>query len=163
MSATFKTRSRAAKKAWLTRQSPKYRADQSERASKEALRAWCRHAGWKVLFFEGVTGAPRTGIVDAIIARIRRCEPDGIDIRLVQLKSGTGGLTASEIARMKCAVEDLSRDWLLAAFDGQILHFLPDIPDTKRKANKTGQRTGASRFAQSEKRTSLRWTTHAGI
>ena len=154
MSANFETRSRAAKKAWLTRHSPKYRADRSERASKEALRAWCRRAGWKVLFFEGASGAPRTGIVDAIIARIRRSEPDGIDIRLVQLKSGAGGLTGSEIARMKRAVEDLSHDWLLAAFDGQTLHFLPDIPDTKRTANKTVQRTGASRFAQSEIRTS---------
>ncbi len=148
MSASFEIRSRAAKKAWLTRNSAKYRADRNERASKQALRIWCQQAGWKVLFFEGATGAPRTGIVDAIIARIRRGDPDGIDIRLVQLKSGAGGLTASEISRMKGAVEDLSRDWLLAAFDGQTVHFLPEIPQPKRTANQTEQRTGANRFTQ---------------
>jgi hypothetical protein len=95
------------------------------------------------VFFEGLTGAPRTGIVDAIIARIRPGQPDGIDIRLVQLKSGAGGLTGSEIGRMKRAVENLSHDWLLAAFDGQTLHFLPDIPDRKTTTNRTVQRKGS--------------------
>ena len=38
------------------------------------------------------TGPPRTGIVDALIAKIRPDDADGIDIRLVQLKSGSGGL-----------------------------------------------------------------------
>lgn len=131
MSATFEQRSRAARKAWGTRLSAKYRADQSERTSKDALRVWCRAHGWKVLFFEGESGAPRTGIVDAIIARIRRSDADGIDVRFVQLKSGAGGLTAREITRMKQAVERVSQDWLLAAFDGQTLHFLPEIPDDR--------------------------------
>lgn len=139
----FQTRSCAAKKAWLTCHSPKYQTDRSERASKEALHAWCRHAGWRVLFFEGATGAPRTGIVDAVIVRIRPGEPDDIDIRLVQLKAGASGLTASEITRMKRAVEGLSRDWLLAAFDGQTLHLLPDVPDAKRTANHALHRTAA--------------------
>jgi hypothetical protein len=48
---------------------------------------------------------------------------------------------------MKRAVEDLSRDWLLAAFDGQIMHFLPDISDTKRTGNKPVQRTPGWRRA----------------
>ena len=121
-------RSAAAKKAWLTRRSAKYRADKSERTSKEALAAWCRVHGWKVIFFEGLSGAPRTGIVDAVIARIRPRDSDGIDIRLVQLKSGAGGLTGREIARIKRAVERTSQGWLLAAFDGQTLHFLPELP-----------------------------------
>lgn len=129
MRLPFEARSAAAKKAWATRQSAKYRADRSERASKEALSAWCRQHGWKVIFFEGRTGAPRTGIVDAVIARIRPGNADAIDIRLVQLKSGAGGLTAREIARIKQAVEQASRGWLLAAFDGQTLHFLPEMPD----------------------------------
>jgi len=91
--------------------------------------AWCRSHGWRVIFFEGQSGAPRTGIVDAVIARIRPRDADGIDIRLVQLKSGAGGLTGHEITRIKQAVERTSQSWLLAAFDGQTLHFLPEIPD----------------------------------
>jgi hypothetical protein len=154
MSATFDARSQATKRAWVTRNSAKYGAHRSERASKEALREWCRQAGWKVIFFEGATGAARTGIVDAIIARIRRCEPDGIDVRLVQLKAGAGGLTAAEITRMKLAAENLSLDWLLCAFDGQNLHFLPDVPHAEGTANQAVQRTRASRFARGVMRTS---------
>lgn len=132
MKASLKARSAAAKKAWLTRRSAKYRADKTERGSKQALAAWCREHGWKVIFFEGQTGAPRTGIVDAVIARIRPRDADGIDVRLVQLKSGAGGLTAKEIARIKRAVDRTSQGWLLAAYDGETLHFLPEIPDDRR-------------------------------
>jgi hypothetical protein len=83
---------RGAKKAWETRRSARYRASKSERASKSALAAWCRANSWKLLFFEGETGAPRTGIVDAI------------------------------------TVAMLATEWLLAAFDGEILHLVPEIP-----------------------------------
>jgi hypothetical protein len=121
-------RSAAARKAWETRRSAGYRARKSERTSKAALAAWCRANGWKVLFFEGGTGAPRTGIVDAIIARIRPGDADAIELKLVQLKSGFGGLTAREIARLKEALTKLWKDWLLAAFDGNTLHLLPEIP-----------------------------------
>ena len=121
-------RSAAARKAWQTRRSARYRASKSEKASKVALAAWCRANGWKVLFFEGASGAPRTGIVDAIIARIRPGDADAIELKLVQLKSGAGGLTAREIARLKEAVTNLSKDWLLAAFDGNTLHVLPEMP-----------------------------------
>jgi hypothetical protein len=88
-----------------------------------------------VLFFEGESGAPRTGIVDAIIARIKPGDADAIEIRLVQLKGGTGGLTAHDITRLKQALANLSNDWLLAAFDGQVLHFLPDIPRPGERRN----------------------------
>lgn len=121
-------RSVAAKKAWETRRSARYRASKSEQGSKVALTSWCRTNGWKVLFFEGKTGAPRTGIVDAVIARIKPRDADAIELKLVQLKSGAGGLTAREIARLKEAVTKLSADWLLAAFDGFTLHTLPEIP-----------------------------------
>jgi hypothetical protein len=120
-------RSQAAKKAWSTRRSAPYKARKTERASKAALTAWCRANGWKVVFFEGQTGAPRTGIVDAIIARIRPRQADAVEVRLVQLKSGSAGVTGREIARLKSAVKNLSPDWLLAAFDGEDLHFLPEI------------------------------------
>jgi hypothetical protein len=66
--------------------------------------------------------------VDAIIARISPGDADAIELKLVQLKSGAGGLTAREIARLKEAVPRLSKDWLLAAFDGNTLHILPEIP-----------------------------------
>ncbi len=130
--AMFDGRSRAAQKAWETRRSATYRARRSESASKAALESWCRANGWKVIFFEGSTGAPRTGIVDAIMTRIRSNDADGLEVRLVQLKSGTGGLTAREIKRLKGAVKSLRTDWLLAAFDGETLHLLPDIPPKGR-------------------------------
>ena len=120
-------RSKSAKKAWVTMRSAPYRAGRSEQASKQALSEWCSAHGWRVIFFEGRTGAPRTGIVDAVIARIRPREADGIDIRLVQLKSGAGGLTGREIARIKEAVVKTSMGWLLAAFDGKTLHILPEM------------------------------------
>jgi hypothetical protein len=88
------TRTLAARRAWVTRRSPTYKARRSERLSKEALAAWCRSNGWKMLAFEGLEGDPRTGIVDAIIARIRPDNVDALEVRLVQLKSGAGGLTA---------------------------------------------------------------------
>ena len=120
-------RSAAAKKAWATRRSARYKARKTERASKEALSAWCRANGWKVLFFEGNTGAARTGIVDAVIARISRADADAVEVRLVQLKAGSGGVTATEITRLKTAGEKLSCDWVVAAFDGETLHLVPEI------------------------------------
>jgi len=123
------SRSQAAIKAWVRRQSPQYRAARSEKESKAALSTWCRNNGWKETFFEGPTGSPRNGIVDAVITRIKPGSPDLIEVRLVQLKSGVGGLTGKEIARLKKAVSTVSVDWLLAAFDGTTLHLVPDIPE----------------------------------
>jgi hypothetical protein len=56
-------------------------------ASKEALRFYWAKLRWKVAFFEGATGAPRTGIIDAIAYR----NADLLDVRLVQLKAGVSG------------------------------------------------------------------------
>lgn len=67
-------------------------------------------------------------IVDTIIARIRPDDTDAVDKRLVQLKAGAGGLTAAEISRLKRTVAMLTTEWLLAAFDGEILHLVPEIP-----------------------------------
>ena len=55
-------------------------------------------------------------------------DPDAIEVRLVQLKSGVAGLTGTEVARLKNAVFKMSTDWLLAAFDDSTLHLVPDIP-----------------------------------
>jgi hypothetical protein len=117
-----------AKKAWTTRRSAPYRARKTEKASKDALLAWCDANGWKVIFFEGETGAPRTGIVDAIIVRIRPREADVVEVRLVQLKSGSGGMTGREMTRLKRAVQNLSVDSLVALFDGNDLHFVSATP-----------------------------------
>ena len=118
----------AAIKAWATRRSPRYRAAKSEKSSKTVLSEWCQENGWKVVFFENPSGSPRTGIVDAVIVRIKPRDPDAIEVRLVQLKSGVAGLTGTEVARLKNAVFKMSTDWLLAAFDDGTLHLVPDIP-----------------------------------
>jgi hypothetical protein len=121
-------RSAAAVKAWATRRKPHYRARQTEAASKTALQQWCRDNNWKVVFFKGASGAPRTGIVDAVMIRIKPSRPDSIEVRLVQLKAGVAGLTAGEVTRLKKAVDALSTDWLFAGFDGSTLHLVPDVP-----------------------------------
>jgi hypothetical protein len=125
---TPNARSAAALKAWATRRKPHYRAKQTEAASKDALQQWCRDNNWKLVFFESARGAPRTGIVDAVMIRIKPSRADAIEVRLVQLKGGVAGLTAAEVTRLKKAVSSLSIDWLFAAFDGATLHLVPDVP-----------------------------------
>src|SRR5690348_11858551 len=58
------------------------KARAAEAASKEAMSAYCREHGWKIAFFEGATGAPRTGIIDAIAFRLGRKNADALDVRL---------------------------------------------------------------------------------
>ncbi|MGH8011189.1 MAG: hypothetical protein ACREQ4_01660 [Candidatus Binataceae bacterium] len=102
------------------------KARAAEAASKEALRAYCAEHGWRVAFFEGDSGAPRTGIIDAIAFRLGRAQPDQLDIRLVQLKGGGAGVSGREIARLKKAVANAVVNWLIAEFDGEELHLVPD-------------------------------------
>jgi hypothetical protein len=101
----------------------------AEAASKEALRAYCEQNGWRVAFFEGKTGSPRTGIIDAIMFRVSRKNADVLDLRLIQLKGGKAGVSGAEIARLKKAVGTVEADWLIAAFDGETLHLLPKEPE----------------------------------
>jgi hypothetical protein len=124
------TRSQAAKKAWQTRRrplSPRQKAHIAEVASKEALREYCKKHGWRVAFFEGPTGAPRTGIIDAIVFRVDRRNPDRLDLRLIQLKGGEAGVSGREIARLKHAANDVTVHWTIAMYDGKVLHLLPDL------------------------------------
>ena len=67
------------------------------------------------------------------MVRIKPGDADAIEIKLVQLKAGAGGLTAMEITRLKRATERVSKAWLLAACDGEELHFLPEIPGKHAK------------------------------
>jgi hypothetical protein len=108
------------------------KAHASEAASKEALKNYCTKHGWHVAFFEGKTGAPRTGIIDAVAFRIARGKSDVLDLRLVQLKGGNAGVSGREIARLKKAVETVSVNWLIAAFDGEALHLVPDLEPAVR-------------------------------
>ena len=101
------------------------KARAAEATSKEALRTYCQKHGWRVAFFEGRTGSPRTGIVDAIVFRIARKNANALDLRLVQLKGGKSGISGGEIARLKKASDAVAVNWLIAAFDGEMLHLLP--------------------------------------
>ena len=116
-------RTEAAIAAWRTRRSAVYKAKKSEAGSKAALSIWAADNGWKVVFFEGKSGAPRTGIVDALLTRIAPRQPDLIQVRLVQLKSGSAGFRAAEVKRLKSAVTNLKASWYFVGFDGQDLHW----------------------------------------
>ena len=67
--------------------------------------------------------------MDAIAFRLDRKNADALDLRLVQLKGGNAGVTGKEIARLKAAATDVTVGWLIAAFDGDTLHILPNEPD----------------------------------
>jgi hypothetical protein len=121
-------RHEAALKSWRTRRSMSAFAEAraAEAASKEALRLYCSKQGWKLAFFEGITGSPRTGIIDAIAFRLGRKNADMIEFRLIQLKGGKAGVSGKEIARLKKAAANASVSWQIAAFDGESLHLLPE-------------------------------------
>jgi hypothetical protein len=121
----------AALKAWKTRRriSAFAKARAAEAASKTAFRLRFESRGWRVAFFEGKTGSPRTGIIDAVTFRLNRTHPDRLDLRLVQLKGGNAGVSGPEIARLKRAALDAQVRWLIAEFDGETLHLLPDDPE----------------------------------
>lgn len=88
------------------------KARAAEAASKEALRVYGDGHGWRVAFFEGETGAPRTGMVDAIVFRISRQNADVLDLRLVQLKGGKACVSGAEITRLKRASPAVVVNWL---------------------------------------------------
>lgn len=77
-------------------------------------------------FFEGETGSPRTGIIDAIAFRLNRGNADVLDMRLIQLKGGKAGVSGPEIARLKKAASAATVKWMIAAYDGAMLHLIPD-------------------------------------
>lgn len=115
-------------KSWKTRRinSAWLKAHASEAASKEALKAYLEERGWRVVLFEGKTGAPRTGIIDAVAYRLDRKNADQLDVKLIQLKGGKAGITGREIGRLKQATEDAKVSWALAAFDGETLQLVPE-------------------------------------
>jgi hypothetical protein len=116
------------KKSWKTRRinSAWVKVHASEAASKEALKSYLEKRDWRVVFFEGKTGAPRTGIIDAVAYRLDRKNADQLDVKLIQLKGGKAGITGAEIRRIKQAVKDAKVSWALAAFDGETLQLVPE-------------------------------------
>jgi hypothetical protein len=128
--ARTRKRRMAASKAVQTKKrlSAFAKARAAEAASKEALKLYCEEHGWKIAFFEGATGSPRTGIIDAIAFRLGRKNADALDLRLIQLKGGNAGISGGEIGRLKKAATVASVKWMIAAYDGQALHVLPDEP-----------------------------------
>ncbi len=114
-----------AKKAWATRRSAVYRARRTARDSQAAFEQWAQQQGWRVVFLDAPSGNPRTGIVDAVLLRVRPRSKDQIDVRLVQLKSGQAGLTSTEFERLCSAVEHVNVEGLGAFWDGTDVHTAP--------------------------------------
>jgi hypothetical protein len=117
-----------ATKAWATRHTPTYKARKSEARSKDALRDWAKSTGWRVVFFESRTGFPRTGIVDAVLLRLRPKQPDTVELRLLQLKSESAGLTATESRRLRRAAQGVDAQPLVILHSRGELDFWPAEP-----------------------------------
>jgi hypothetical protein len=119
---------KAGVKSWVTgRTRDAFRkAHEAEAANKRALKAGCEERGWRVACFEGKTGAPRTGIIDAVAFRLDRKNCDVLQIRLIQLKGGTAGVSGRKIARLKQAATDAKVAWRIAAFDGEAPRVVPN-------------------------------------
>jgi hypothetical protein len=128
----MKNRHEAALKAWKTIRNKQawIKAHAAEAASKAGFKAHFEAEGWRVAFFEGPTGSPRTGIIDAVAFRLSRKNRDVLDLRLVQLKGGGAGVKGAEIARLKKAAGEVFVKWMVAEFDGQNLHLLSDDRET---------------------------------
>jgi hypothetical protein len=54
---------------------------------------------------------------------------DVLDLRLVQLKGGKVGVSGAEIGRLNKAAQAVAVNWLIAAFDGEVLHLVPGVPE----------------------------------
>jgi len=123
----MRNRREAALKAWKTIRSKRafVKARAAEAASKAALKAYCEANGWRIAFFEGRTGAPRTGIIDAVAFSLERRNADALVVRLIQLKGGNAGVSGRELARLKKAVTEARISGMIAAFDGEVLHPVP--------------------------------------
>ena len=124
--AAFAKASSSARGSWQTRRriaaSAKARA--TEAASKEIVREVLEKEGYRIVYFEGSTGAPRTGIVDGLAFRITPGDADRIEIILLQLKAGSAGATGREVKRLNEALLKASVGWKVAAVDGDNVYFL---------------------------------------
>jgi len=117
-----------ASKAWATRRSPAYKARRTAAASQRSLAAWAAAKGWRCQFLDAQSGHPRTGIIDAVLVRTKSGAPDTLEVKLVQLKSGSAGITAAEVRRLKRATELIEVGHLVVLAEGDHLEFSPEEP-----------------------------------
>ena len=97
----------AALKAWRTRRhlSAWERRTRRKRPARRHSRCILKSRGgvWRSL---RAKPAPLlTGIIDAVAFRLDRKNADVLDLRLVQLKGGSAGISGKELARLKTAVK----------------------------------------------------------
>lgn len=117
-----------ARKAWATRKSPVYRARKTASSSQSLLKEWAEGHGWHCVFLDAKSGNPRQGIIDAVLLRPQRKNPDKLELCLVQLKAGSAGITAAEVRRLKAATLVVIPQHIIALVDGQHLEFTPHEP-----------------------------------
>jgi hypothetical protein len=107
-------RTEIANKAVQSRNRPSRKAWRTEQASREAFAKWAVARGWFHVFLDD--GNPRTGIVDALLIRVGRKDPDRIEVRLVQMKGGCAGFSPEERTRLlaacgKASIEPAAAYW----------------------------------------------------
>ena len=119
-------RSKAAKSAWRTMRGSVWKARQTARRSQDALSDWAKSSGFRIVFLDAASGNPRTGIADAILLRIRPRAADQVDLYVVQLKAGSAGLKATEMARLTRTASAIKATPLIVLHDPveKQLHFL---------------------------------------
>jgi hypothetical protein len=118
----------SALKAWRTMRGPVWKARHTAKLSTVALERWARGAGFELVLFESRAGNPRNGIADAALIRIRPKAPDQVEVYLVQLKGGSSGFKAAEMARLTRAAAAVKAQPLIILHDGEQLHFLGGEP-----------------------------------
>ena len=127
----------AALKAWKTMRGPVWKAGRSARLSKSALEAWAKESGFGLVFLDARSGHPRTGIIDAVLVRIKPRASDELELYAVQLKGGKAGFSAAEGSRLRAAARAIKAAPLVALHDGQQIQFLdPSSLHTSRKTIK---------------------------
>ena len=109
-----------------------WKARHTASLSKAALQAWAKEFGFRVVFFDSDKGNPRIGIVDAVLVRIRPKSPDQVEVFLVQLKAGSSGFKATEMARLQRAAAAVKAQPLIILHDGERLFFLGGEPSFMR-------------------------------
>ena len=127
----------AALKAWKTMRGPVWKAKRTAKKSQDALREWASENDFHVVFLDAKSGNPRTGIADALMFRIKPKAADQIELYVVQLKGGSAGFKAAEMARLTKAAESVKATPLIVLHDDETLHFLggeSSFTNPKRKA-----------------------------
>ena len=115
---------------------PVWKARRTAKSSIVAMEQWAEEAGFKLVTFESKRGNPRNGIADAALIRITPRAPDQVEVYLVQLKGGSSGFKASEMARLTKAAAAVKAQPLIILHDGEALHFLAGEPSFTRKRRK---------------------------